>query len=273
MSAILTGLPAALVAGLAVAVALGPPAVHPLRRLTARSRAMRGLRARLPLVLGSVGLATIQTFFGWRALGWVLAGGIIVGLVVWLARQSRAARRQQRAREEVAAAAHTLALLLRAGQIPTRALAEAAADNPCLAPAAATVGLGGDVGEALLVASREPGREALVKLAGAWRVSEASGAPVAKVVGQVTETVRRERQLADVVATELAAARTSGRIMATLPFLAIALGMVAGADPISFLFGEGPGQVLLVAGVALAALGVVWTERIASGPGSGRQGA
>lgn len=267
MSSLVSGLPAALLAALAVAVAMGAPAGHRLVRLEARSEAAPSGSNKLPLLLGVVGLVAIQAFFGWRVLGWVVAVGIIVGLLIWLFRQSRLGRQQRQARDEVAAAAHTLALLLRAGQIPTRALVDAAADNPCLAPAAATVGLGGDVGAALMVAAREPGREALVKLAGAWRVSEASGAPVAKVVAQVTETVRRERQLADVVATELSTARSSGRIMATLPFLAIGLGVVAGADPIGFLFGDALGQSLLVAGVAMAAAGVVWTERIAATPG------
>lgn len=260
----------ALLLALAVAVGIGPPGGKAVRRL--RVREARMPRRTWPMPTAVVGLAVVFGIAnGWRVLGWVTAVGIVGALVWWLLRQHGLERRRRRAQDEVAEAAQTLALLLRSGQIPTRALAEAAADNPCLAPAAAAVGLGGDVAGALREASHAPGREALAQLAGAWRVSEASGAPVSKVVGQVTDTVRRERQLADVVATELSAARTSGRIMATLPLLAIALGMAAGADPVSFLLHEGLGQGLLVAGVALAAAGVVWTERIAAGPAdSGR---
>ncbi|WP_185975848.1 type II secretion system F family protein [Tessaracoccus rhinocerotis] len=270
MTALVQGLPGALLVALAVAVGIGPPAGSRLGRLRARVDARRG-RARLFPLLVLVGLAVLPIAFGWRVLGWVVAAGIVVALVAWLVRRQVLERRRRVARDAAADAAHTLALLLRAGQIPTAALAEAAADHPCLAPAAATVRLGGDVAEALLESAREPGGEALAQLAGAWRVGEASGAPVAKVVAQVTETVRREQQLADVVATELSAARTSGRIMATLPLLAIALGMAAGADPVTFLFRESAGQLLLVAGVALAASGVVWTERIAATP-DGRRG-
>lgn len=269
MSALLPALPAALLLAFAAALGAGPPRGDALRRLRVRAARRTGRTWPLPAVAAAL-LGVLGSLFGWRVLGWVALGGIVAALVSWLAHRHLLERRRRRARDEVAEAAHNLALLLKAGQIPTRALAEAAADNPCLAPAAATVALGGDVGEALREAAREPGREALAQLAGAWRVSEASGAPIAKVVGQVTDTVRRERQLADVVATELSAARTSGRIMACLPLLAIGLGIAAGADPVTFLFREGLGQGLLVAGVALAAAGVVWTERIAAGPEAGR---
>lgn len=267
MTAVLAGLPAALLTALAVAVALGPSGRSRVRRLEGRAPAGRSRRRLLPATVAVAGAVLVAaTWLGWRVLGWVLAVAIVVTLVAWLVRAHVLEGRRRRAGDEVAEAAHTLALLLRAGQIPTVALSDAAEDHPCLARAAATVRLGGDVAEALQEEAGTPGREALAQLAAAWRVGEASGAPVAKVVAQVTETVRRERQLAEVVATELSAARTSGRIMAALPLLAIALGMAAGADPVAFLFRESAGQVLLVVGLALAAAGVVWTERIAAAP-------
>lgn len=263
MSAALTGLPAALLTALAVAVALGPPGRSRVRRLEDRAPVGRSRLRLVPVTVAGAALLA-ATLLGWRVLGWAMAVAIVVGLVAWLVRAHVLTGRRRRAGDEVAEAAHTLALLLRAGQIPTVALSDAAADHPCLSRAAATARLGGDVAETLQEEAGTPGREALAQLAAAWRVGEASGAPVAKVVAQVTETVRRERQLAEVVATELSAARTSGRIMAALPLLAIALGMAAGADPVAFLFREPAGQVLLVAGLALAAAGVVWTERIAA---------
>ncbi|MCC2594383.1 hypothetical protein LKO27_13315 [Tessaracoccus sp. OS52] len=267
----LTALPAASLVALAVVVLVGEPPAKGLVRLRQRRQA-GAARRWLPLTAVGFGLAWVWALFGGRTLGWVLAVGIVVATVAWVVRQSIQSRHVLAAEDETGRAAHTVALLLRAGQIPTRALVEAAADNPCLAPAAAAVGLGGDAGRALVGIAGEPGRRGMAQLAAAWRVSESSGAPVATVVAQVTETMRRERQLADVVAAELSAARASGRIMATLPLVAIGLGTVVGADPVSFLFGSVLGQVLLVVGLALAAAGVVWTEKIARSPmGVGRR--
>ena len=163
-------------------------------------------------------------------------------------------------------AARVLSSLLKAGQIPSAALAEAAEDCPLLATAATAARLGGDVATELRTAAGRPGREGLALVAAAWQVSERSGAPVADVLATVAENLRRERQLGAVVETELSAARTSGHIMAALPFLALALGFAAGGNPVDFLL-EGPiGQMLILVGVALTAVGVVWIDRLAAAP-------
>lgn len=259
---------AALLAAGAGWVLVGSPPGKRLRRLDASGATQRRQRG-LPLLMAVVGLAAVWALFGGRVLGWVVPAVTIAGTAGWLVRRSSLDRAEAAASEETARAAHSVALLLRAGHIPTEAVVEAADDSPCLAPAASAVRLGGNVGEALLEASRPPGRAGLARIARAWRVSEASGAPVADVVAQVAETMRQERQLEEVIAAELSAARASGRIMALLPFLAIGLGVAVGADPVSFLFHNAIGQVLLVAGVGLASVGVVWTERIAQSPMAG----
>ena len=68
---------------------------------------------------------------------------------------------------------------------------------------------------------------------------------MADVLAQVAGNLRRQRQLHSVIDAELAAARTSGHIMAALPFLAVGLGYLAGADPVAFLFGGVLGQIPL----------------------------
>ena len=147
------------------------------------------------------------------------------------------------AAEECARAARILASLLRAGQIPTAALREAAADCPVLEPAAAAAAIGADVPRTLEAAASRPGQDGMRSVAAAWRVSERSGAPVAECLARVAENLRRQRQLQAVVEAELAAARASGRIMAALPFLAAGLGFAAG--------------------VTLTASGVLWIDRLA----------
>ena len=94
-------------------------------------------------------------------------------------------------------------------------------------------------------------------------MSERSGAPIAGVLEQVAENLRQEHQLAEVVETELSSARASGHIMAVLPFGAVGLGFLAGGNPLDFIFGAALGQWLALVAVALTAVGVVWTERLA----------
>lgn len=246
---------------LAAAVAVGHPAERDLRRL--HPSTIRRPAGTLPMaVLIPVAVGLVYVLTGPRITGWVVAVAVVAGTAVWVARGSRADRRQMRERSDTARAARTLALLLQAGEIPHLALAGAASDCPVLAPAAVTDRLGGDVGAALEELGRHPGRAGLARVSAAWRVSERTGAPIALVLARVAENLRQERHLASVVAAELAAARASGRIMALLPFVAIAMGTVVGADPISFLLGSWLGEVALLAGVVLAAAGVVWTERI-----------
>lgn len=201
---------------------------------------------------------------GVEALGWVAAAGVAGGSMGWIAISAVRRRRAKQAAEQTAHAARLLASLLRAGQIPTVALAEAATECPSLARAAAASKLGSDVASELARSSRSPGRDGMGLMAAAWRVSERSGAPIAAVLATVAENLRHRRQLEALLETELAAARTSGRIMAALPFLALALGVLGGGDPLGFLLHHELGQWLILAGVVLTAAGVVWIDRLAT---------
>lgn len=252
----------ALLFTLAAVLAVGRPAEQELRRLQSPVEHRRARSVSL-VVPACVVLALVWAVAGTRVVGWVVVGGVVAVTSAWLVHGTRKDRRHIRERGDTARAARTLALLLQAGQIPTRALEDAAADCPVLAPAALTGRLGGDVGAALEDSGRLPGRDGLAKVSAAWRVSERTGAPISVVLSRVAENLRQDRHLAGVVAAELAAARASGRIMALLPFVAIAAGTLVGANPITFLFGSWMGETALIAGVVLAATGVVWTERIA----------
>lgn len=246
---------------LATAIVVGHPVERELRRLQPPIERHRHRSFVVP-VLVSAALGLTWVLAGARSAGWVGAGCVVAATALWLIRSSRANSLQIRERSDTARAARTLALLLQAGQIPTHALEDAATDCPVLAPAALTGRLGGDVGMALSASGAHPGRAGLTRVSAAWRVSERTGAPIAVVLARVAENLRHERHLAGVVAAELAAARASGRIMALLPFVAIAVGTLVGANPVAFLLGSWLGEVALIAGVVLAACGVVWTERI-----------
>ena len=216
------------------------------------------------LLMGGAGLVAVAVVFGLRAAGWTLVVVIAAATAAWVLRRAAAERARRNRADETTRVTVGLAMLLRSGQIPTAALAETATDCDALAPVAAVARLGGDVPAALQEVAQTPGREGLARVAGAWRVAERTGAPVASVLLQVAEGLRAERELAGVVEAELAMARGSARIMAFLPLGALLLGSCVGADPLGFLLENPLGLVLALAGVGLAAAGVVWTEKLAA---------
>lgn len=254
---------AALVAGLAAAVVVGSPPARHLRRLEVLEVASR---RRWPRRLPLAGLALVVTALvgGARLVLWALTAGVIAATAGWLVTRHRRRRREAQAAEECARATRILASLLRSGQIPTIALAEAASDCPVLEPAAAASRMGADVAASLRRLAAVPGQGGLGAVAAAWAVSERSGAPIATVLARVADNLRRQRQLQAVIDGELAAARASGNIMAALPFLAVGLGFAVGVNPVAFLTRNVLGQVLILVGVSLTAAGVLWIDRLAA---------
>lgn len=254
---------AAAIAGLAAALLIGPPPGAAAGRLGA-APARRGGRRWAPYGLIGLALLGVGTASGaLHVAGWIAVGCIVVGTAVRLVRVERRRRRLSAARSECAGAARALAALLRAGQLPCAALAQAADDFPVLRPSAAAEQLGADVGSRLAATALEPGRSGLTPVAAAWRLSERTGAPMAEVLGNVADRVRARRRLEGVVGAELSATRASGRVMAALPLAGVLLGAATGVDSVGVLVGEPWGQYLVLGAAGLAAVGVLWIEHLA----------
>ena len=255
----------ALLAGVAVWLVVPSAPGVGLRRLQSMSKTPRhrALRATPPVLVGLAAAGVVLVGGGPAVLGWAITAGVAGATVCWLVLRRVAARQARERAFEVAESARLLSSLLATGQIPTEALRETAKDFPVLAPAAAAAKLGGDVPAALRSSAGTEGSEGLRTVAAAWQVSSRSGAPVAGVLQGVAEALRQERRVAEIVETELATARTSGQIMAALPFAAVALGFFAGTNSLEFLFGAGLGQWLCAVAVLLTAVGLVWIERLA----------
>ena len=277
---------AALLAALAAGVAIGPapgPALVRVGPKQVRSRSASKIPRWAPLAL--VPIVVLPALLGIRTTLWLATAAVALGTVGWLVAGQRRRRRARLAAQECADGARILASLLRSGQIPTAALSEAAKECPQFQPAAAASALGADVSSVLRDRSTQPGCEGLGAVAAAWSVSERSGAPVAQVLARVAADLRRRliglfvvgpdgqvlgrgRNVREVVDSELAAARATGQIMAVLPFAAIGLGFAAGTNPVAFLVGGVPGQLLLLAGVLLTAAGVLWIDKLAAARGA-----
>lgn len=253
------------------AVVLLWPARSPWRRLRSRAPAQRPVtRVRLvPLLVAGVVLAVLSglTLDSVRGAVLGLAFGASAAVIVWTVTHARRARARSLARDDVARGSSELAALLRAGHPPGRALRLVGESTPLFAEPASHFEVGGDPTEVLERLSQRAGCAGLASLAGAWRVSEATGASMTPFLDELATALTAERELGLVVETELAAPRMTGRLLGMLPLVGLGLGFAVGGDPVGYLIGSLPGLICLGVGIALAVAGVVWSEKLADRAG------
>ena len=214
--------------------------------------------------IGALALAVGGTVWGGRGVALTLSSLLVSATVIGVGRSMILERRSATGRTEVAHACQVLARLVSAGQTPAEALQTAAEDCPVLVEAASLQRIGGDPVTAWRTGAQRPGQTGLRALSRAWQVSRASGAAMARPLGDVAAALRAERALANVVQSELSAPRATGRLMALLPVAGLGLGFLIGGDPIAFLLDQWIGQLCLVVGIALACAGVMWVDRLAA---------
>jgi len=221
-------------------------------------------RWRWPATLlgATLSLAVAHRLGGPAAVAVGAAVLIMVATCLRLVLQDLRLRKAARARVQVAHACNVLASQIRVGRVPAEALASAVEDCPVLADAGRTQELGGDVTAVWRLGSAQPGQAGLADLARAWQVSTETGAPMAAGLDRVSDALTADLALRTVIAGELAAPRASGKIMAVLPFCGLGMGYLLGGDPVEFLIAGPFGWGCLVLGVALAAAGVLWIDRL-----------
>ena len=238
----------------AVAVAALAISVGLVRRPSPVTARLKTLRGRLPIPAfhsprlpstraGAVTAALCggAALGGWAWLGFgatapllpAVAGAVAAATAAIVLARAAADRARRRADANLAEAIGSLAADLRAGQQPAEALA--AVNGP---------------------ATRHRAVFAV------WSVSERSGAPAAAVLDRVEQDLRARQGQRREVAAALAGARSTGTLLAVLPLLGIGLGAGMGARPLTVLLAQPRGQLALVVGVFLEALGVLWTSRI-----------
>ncbi|SDJ51742.1 tight adherence protein B [Frankineae bacterium MT45] len=202
-----------------------------------------------------------------------LGGGLLclptAAVVVTVGRSLRRRRRTtgaSRDRLALGAGVATLRAELLAGSRPADALLAAVpalGKSPSLAEAfavaATAAGSGEDVAEVLL---ESPAGELLRPIAAAWRLSEATGAPIASVLARVQADLRDALDVERAVGVAVAGPKSSALMLALLPAIGLLLGSGMGARPLHVLTGSLAGQLLGCAGVLLELAGVAWTARI-----------
>ncbi|MFI6846126.1 type II secretion system F family protein [Kitasatospora sp. NBC_00085] len=162
---------------------------------------------------------------------------------------------------------------LRSGATPEQALhvvtARIAADREALhrigeEPVArlAAGRYGGDVPLAFQLLAELPGGSGATAIAACWRVTADGGSGLAAGLDGVAEALRAEQALAEEIAAELAAPRTTIAVLAALPAAGLLLGVALGARPVAVLLHTPAGLACLAGGAALEGLGLAWTARI-----------
>lgn len=214
--------------------------------------------------LGGALVVATGTVLGGRTMMSLLTVGVVGAAVLRQRVRHRRRRAEATLRAGVIEACAVLSADLRAGRPPRDALEGAAGVCAVLRPAAAAARLGGDAGAALTRAAGTPGAAGLRSLGAAWRVAERSGAAFATIVERLAESLRADESVRRQVAAGLAGTRATARLLAALPLFGIALGYGIGADPVGFLTATPVGRGCLLAGLALAVLGLEWVERLAS---------
>lgn len=225
----------------------------------------RGRRS-FQLVVGVVGAASVGVLLAGRvaveALG-PLALACFVGVAGLLLHRRAGTRRAAAVRaEEVLELCEELAGDLAAGSPPGLVLERASTRWPRARGPASDHQMGGSVPQAWRLLAAEPGAADFVVVAAAWQVAERTGAGLAGALTSVAEGLRDQQRTRRVVASELASARATARLMAALPLLTLAVGSGAG-DPVGFLLGTPAGLLCAGAGLGLGCAGLAWIEAIA----------
>jgi tight adherence protein B len=234
----------------------------PLRASLDGARTEGPFRLRSLAIVGSTGVVCVLLLLG---VSWLLVVVLVgtVGAVVRSLHRRRVRRTTTKRRGRVLGACEGLAADLAAGISPHQALRTMAEEWPELRVVADAAALGADVPTAFRTASDLPGAGMLRLAAAAWDVAHRSGAGLADAVGHAADTVRAEQETARVVATELAAATATARLLGFLPLGVLVLGRGMGGDPFGFLIRTAAGHVCLALGLGLSWAGSVWLERIA----------
>jgi tight adherence protein B len=244
---------------------LAPPAsadvsdTHRRRRIPRRQSGVT-----LAILIILLGLITAAGYLdGPRGAVLTTAVVLIMGTVARLVARYRRRRSARRARADVAHACTVLASYFRVGQVPSAALAIAAADCEVLREGHQAHTLGGDVVPVWRQQAQRAGYRGLLELARAWQISVETGAPMSSTLDQVATSLSADQELNRVVNSELAAARATSKVMAALPPCGIGIGYLLGGDPARWLLAGPAGWACLLAGILLACAGVLWIEALA----------
>ena len=102
----------------------------------------------------------------------------------------------------------------------------------------------------------------LARCANLLDLSSQSGSSANEALTQVADKLMNRRNQEQLIATELASTKATVFVLAGLPIMGAGMGLMLGADSMSWLFGTSAGRVCLVLGLALELVGWLWIKRL-----------
>ena len=102
--------------------------------------------------------------------------------------------------------------------------------------------------------------------AAVWRLAERTGAPAAELVERIEADARAADRGRASAQAQAAGAQATALLLAALPLGGIALGYGIGVDPLQVLLHTPLGAMCAVGAVLLQCVGLLWADRLASGP-------
>ena len=79
---------------------------------------------------------------------------------------------------------------------------------------------------------------------------------------QIAQTLINRRRQEQLISTELASTKATVVVLAGLPIMGLGMGLLLGADSISWLLGSTTGRVCLFFGLGLELVGWLWIKRL-----------
>ncbi|WP_382307655.1 type II secretion system F family protein [Herbiconiux sp. UC225_62] len=180
-------------------------------------------------------------------------------------------RSRRPAAEQIGAVVERLAVLIGAGVSPTAAWAyvtEGAHDRMLLT-VAHRIERGAAVADAIVSSTGDLPRAAPKRadrsadpwlvLAAAWSVATEAGAPLARCLGEIADSLRAVGRVERETAASLAGPAATTRLVAVLPVISLASGWLLGLDTGTALLGSPAGLACLALGLLLMAAGRFWS--------------
>lgn len=214
--------------------------------------------------LAAAGLMGAMGGGAWMGPAGALAGGIGGAVAVRQLGDLARRRRLQRLAAQVPEAVELIAASVRAGQSVRQALPVGAAVGPPLEPVLDRAGAALEMGcpmEDVLddLARSEP---VLAPLAAALHIGVVAGGDLARALDRLAGAGRERLRLQREVGALTAQVRFSGAVLGALPLCALILFSLNGSAAQRAFFREPLGQLFLIAGLALDALGYALLRRL-----------
>jgi len=102
----------------------------------------------------------------------------------------------------------------------------------------------------------------LANCANLLEISSNSGSSINGALTQIAQILIDRRKQEQLISTELASTKATVVVLAGLPIMGLGMGLILGADSISWLLGSTAGRVCLFFGLGLELVGWLWIKRL-----------